>query len=189
MCIYELGSDEKIIEMRNEIRKQMKQKRSTLSTEFVLDASKQIRIKLNTLLKEDASIASYQPLHNEADVSTLKGKKLLFPKVIGEHEMEMVDPCGFEEGAFSILEPIGTVVLPSKIDVILVPLLAFDRKGNRLGYGKGYYDRYLQQFMGLKIGIAYAFQEVDFIETHQFDQSLDWIVTEQEVICITTKKQ
>ncbi len=72
-------------------------------------------------------------------------------------------------------------VLP---DVLLVPLLAFDRKGFRLGYGGGFYDRTLEKLRTLKkvtaIGIAYAGQEMDTVPRDDFDQRLDWIMTEKE---------
>jgi|CXWL01.1.fsa_nt_gi 5-formyltetrahydrofolate cyclo-ligase len=74
-------------------------------------------------------------------------------------------------------------VLP---DVLLVPLLAFDRKGYRLGYGGGFYDRTLERLRGLKkvtaIGIAYAGQEMDTVPHDAFDQRLDWIMTEEETL-------
>jgi 5-formyltetrahydrofolate cyclo-ligase len=72
-------------------------------------------------------------------------------------------------------------VLP---DVLLVPLLAFDRRGFRLGYGGGFYDRTLEKLRASKkvtaIGIAYAGQEVDAVPYEEFDQRLDWIMTEKE---------
>jgi len=72
-------------------------------------------------------------------------------------------------------------VLP---DVLLVPLLAFDRQGYRLGYGGGFYDRTLEKLRGRKpvtaIGIAYAGQEVDEVPRDAYDQRLDWIMTEKE---------
>ena len=72
-------------------------------------------------------------------------------------------------------------VLP---DVLLVPLLAFDRKGYRLGYGGGFYDRTLEKLRALKnvtaIGIAYSGQEMDTVPRDDFDQRLDWIMTEKE---------
>ncbi len=71
-------------------------------------------------------------------------------------------------------------------DVLLVPLLAFDRKGYRLGYGGGFYDRTLEKLRGIKkvtaIGIAYAGQEVDSVLRDAHDQKLDWIMTERETI-------
>ena len=72
-------------------------------------------------------------------------------------------------------------VLP---DVLLVPLLAFDRKGFRLGYGGGFYDRTLEKLRAFKkvtaIGVAYSGQEVDAVPYDEFDQRLDWIMTEKE---------
>ena len=69
-------------------------------------------------------------------------------------------------------------------DVLLVPMLAFDRKGYRMGYGGGFYDRTLAKLRTLKkmtaIGIAYAGQEIDMVPHDDHDQRLDWIMTEQE---------
>ena len=69
-------------------------------------------------------------------------------------------------------------------DVLLVPMLAFDRKGYRLGYGGGFYDRTLAKLRALKnitaIGVAYGGQEVDSVPHDEHDQPLDWIMTEQE---------
>jgi 5-formyltetrahydrofolate cyclo-ligase len=72
-------------------------------------------------------------------------------------------------------------VLP---DILLVPMLAFDRQGFRLGYGGGFYDRTMEKLRALKkvtaIGIAYAGQEVDEVPREPYDQRLDWIMTEKE---------
>lgn len=71
-------------------------------------------------------------------------------------------------------------------DVVLAPLLAFDGEGYRLGYGGGYYDRTLAKLRGagtvLAIGIAYAAQQVDMAPRTEYDQPLDWIVTEEGAI-------
>jgi 5-formyltetrahydrofolate cyclo-ligase len=71
-------------------------------------------------------------------------------------------------------------------DVLLVPLLAFDRKGYRLGYGGGFYDRTLEALRAIKqvtaIGVAYAAQEVDSVLRDEHDQQLDWVMTERETI-------
>ena len=74
-------------------------------------------------------------------------------------------------------------------DVILVPLLAFDRRGYRLGWGGGYYDRTLEVLRKTgdvsAIGVAYAGQEVDRVPADDYDQPLDWVITEQEAIKIS----
>ena len=91
------------------------------------------------------------------------------------------------EAAFKTLEPSPEQPRMTP-NIMLCPLLAFDRKGYRMGYGGGFYDRSIAQFKAqgelLTIGIAFAAQEVDAIITGEFDEPLDMIVTEQEVIRI-----
>lgn len=90
----------------------------------------------------------------------------------------------FEENEFGITEPVGNEMIPAhELDLVLVPLLAFDKKGSRVGYGKGYYDRFLKKCNDncLKIGLSY-FDAVDEIEdTDEFDVPLDLCVTPQQV--------
>ena len=92
---------------------------------------------------------------------------------------------------YGILEP-RKENFSFKPDVILVPLVAFDRNLNRIGYGKGYYDRALKQLSVnkkiLTIGIAFSFQECSFIPTNQYDYKLDCILTEKKLIYSKTNK-
>ena len=69
---------------------------------------------------------------------------------------------------------------PENIDVIVCPVVAFDKHNNRLGYGGGYYDRYLPRLMSdtIKIGVAFSCQEVEEVPTAEFDVPLDVVVTE-----------
>ena len=88
-------------------------------------------------------------------------------------------------GRLGILEPPATaaVVEPASIDAVLVPGLAFDPAGYRLGYGGGYYDRFLVGCArALRIGLAFEAQMVDSVRPHAHDQPLDHIVTERRVI-------
>lgn len=86
---------------------------------------------------------------------------------------------------FSILEPLPDTeeLIP---DIVLVPLLAFDRLGNRLGYGAGYYDETLRNLRKSKdiqaIGVAFGFQEVPLLPAESFDERLDMVVTERDMI-------
>ena len=85
---------------------------------------------------------------------------------------------------FGILEPIkAEVKIP---DVILVPLLAFDKDKFRLGYGGGFYDRYISKILKLKkiltVGFAFSFQEISKIPINKFDQKLNFILTDKEII-------
>jgi 5-formyltetrahydrofolate cyclo-ligase len=87
-------------------------------------------------------------------------------------------------GRFNIPEP-DDKARERRPDLVLVPLLAFDRDGHRLGYGAGYYDRYLREARAKRtvyaIGIAYAGQEVDELPRHDADEVLDAVVTESGV--------
>jgi 5-formyltetrahydrofolate cyclo-ligase len=88
-----------------------------------------------------------------------------------------------EEGAWGIREPLASAaeVMPG---VLLVPLLAFDRAGYRLGYGGGFYDRTLETLRArggaVAIGVAWAAQEVPAVPHGEHDQPLDWMLTERE---------
>ena len=88
--------------------------------------------------------------------------------------------------AFGTLEPLNTNKEMTP-DLIMVPLVAFDKKLNRIGYGKGYYDRILQKISNLKrkkifLGIAYSFQKCRRIPVNKHDFRLDYIFTEQGII-------
>ena len=138
-------------------------------------------------------VSGFLPYRTEIDVMPLlkrlnrEGWRSALPVVMGKgvpllfrnwtHGDEMV------RGVWDIPVPPEEAgeVLP---DVLLVPLLAFDRQGYRLGYGGGFYDRTLHKLRGLKeivaIGIAYAAQEVDAVPRGPYDQPLDWVMTEAE---------
>ncbi len=96
-------------------------------------------------------------------------------------EWKYLDPLKVNE--FGMLEPSlqGKAVVP---DIILVPLLAFDNKNNRLGYGKGFYDRFLNKFLKIKkniitIGVAFSFQKYNKLPISNLDIKLDYILTEK----------
>lgn len=89
-----------------------------------------------------------------------------------------------KENEFHIMEPVsGNIVDPEVVDVILVPLLAFDKKGNRVGYGKGFYDRFLAECRPdtIKIGLSFFEAELSITDTNEFDIPLNYCVTPQRV--------
>jgi 5-formyltetrahydrofolate cyclo-ligase len=88
-----------------------------------------------------------------------------------------------EPGAWGIPEPqFDKAEAIERIEAVLVPGLAFDESGNRLGFGQGYYDRVLQGYLGRKVGLAYDFQVLNKIPHTATDLVCDWIVTEMRVI-------
>lgn len=87
------------------------------------------------------------------------------------------------QGKFGVLEPLKKEICNEKIDIIIVPGVAFDKHGSRIGFGKGYYDRFLEKYKNsLKIGLAFEDQLVNFIPKEQHDKPVDIIITEKRVV-------
>ena len=109
-----------------------------------------------------------------------KNKRIVVPRIEGE-EMNFYDISeGVSEGAFGVMEPIATTPIePSKIDVMIVPGVAFTRQGARLGRGKGFYDKYLshKDFRAYTIGVCYPCQVVEGLPSEPHDQILNQIVS------------
>ncbi len=111
-------------------------------------------------------------------------KKLLVPVVEGSEliSVELTSFHHLEKNSFGVREPVVRVPssLESEIDLVLVPLLAVDSKGNRLGYGKGYYDRFFKRLnsQAFKLGVAFEFQVLTHVPTTESDSRLDAVMTE-----------
>lgn len=85
-------------------------------------------------------------------------------------------------GAYGIREPEERIPVPAdEIDLALIPGIAFDKTGSRAGFGKGYYDRFLADFKGIKIGLCYEFQVYDSIPAEPHDIKMDMIITEEQL--------
>lgn len=117
--------------------------------------------------REARVLATYLSLSHEVDTSGLlaqalaDGKQVVVPKVLGPGEMVFVayEPERLVAGAFGILEPAASQPVPkSAIDLIHVPGVVFDRSGYRIGYGGGFYDRYLADYQGRTLSTLYACQ-------------------------------
>jgi 5-formyltetrahydrofolate cyclo-ligase len=113
-------------------------------------------------------------------------KKIIVPKLKsrGMCLYELHDPHQFTKGKFGIREP--TVCLTKKawheIDVALIPGVAFDMTGHRIGFGGGHFDRFLKKLDCTTIGLAYELQIIDKVPTHQYDMPVDFIITEKRTI-------
>ena len=113
-------------------------------------------------------------------------KKVVVPKMREEkiELFELPHPEKFVKGKFGIREP--KISLPksqwSEISVAIIPGIAFDLKGNRIGFGGGHFDRLLKKLRCTTIALAYEFQIVDKVPTHKYDVPVDYIVTEKRVI-------
>ncbi|MCX5773853.1 MAG: 5-formyltetrahydrofolate cyclo-ligase [Fusobacteria bacterium] len=137
-------------------------------------------------------IASFISIQTEISTHLLNEwifseKNLILPKVKGSnllfYQIKSLDE-GFEKGRFDLVEPqesIHTKIQVSEIEVVLFPGMAFTQSGKRVGYGKGYYDKALAEFKGIKIGICFENQIVDEIFTESYDISMNYIITEKNV--------
>ena len=148
-------------------------------------------------------VAAYLAMPGEASLAdflataSATGTRLWVPRIASRRRrtlefVELAPGASLRRGAYGIAEPAGCgrPVRIGNLDVVLVPLVAFDRAGHRLGMGAGYYDRALaarrdrgRAYRRPKlVGIAYACQEVDSIEPRPWDVALDAVVTERELI-------
>ncbi|MFQ3335642.1 MAG: 5-formyltetrahydrofolate cyclo-ligase [Candidatus Arcticimaribacter sp.] len=181
---------------KSQIRKQYKELREQLSEEDIINKSLLIA---NRCLELD--VWSEQVFHlfltiedqKEIDTSLIitllqgKDKEIVVPKITGETRLKhflLTDQTRFKKNVWGIPEPVpGIEIDVPKIDVVFVPLLAFDSKGSRIGYGKGFYDRFLASCKPncIKIGLS-LFEEnkIDFV-SETTDIGLDYCVTPDQV--------
>ena len=165
--------------MKAELRKKILQEMKTLSQEQkqAMDRDLTERFLQHPFYQEAKVIATYLSFPHEFQTQELieqalkDGKKVLIPKTYPKGRMEFVvyDPQQLAKTSFGLLEPQGDleVVEPSQIDLIHVPGLAFTTEGYRIGYGGGYYDRYLEHFAGHTMSTIYPCQVQEFnFENH-----------------------
>ncbi len=185
----------------NTLRQTLRQARAKLDTQFQQEAALQIKAQLTQLLAHHtlSRIGVFLAQEGEADplffiqYAASLHKSLFVPVSCFEQNTLSFYPYQLGEplvkNRYNIPEPITqdkTPVLAETLDVILVPLVAFDCKKNRMGRGAGFYDRTFAPLKTLEkkpllIGIAYEMQKVDHLETHEFDIKMDYIVTEQKI--------
>jgi 5-formyltetrahydrofolate cyclo-ligase len=162
------------------------------------DKNLQINLeKFISFLKNDKlnlkSIGGYYPSNYEIDDLAIldllekKNFKVSLPIIKKDNQMNFYswsrnDPLKINK--FGIPEPVSSKIFYP--DILLVPLVAYDSSLNRLGYGGGYYDRYIEKIEKIKkitkIGLAFSFQKISSIPINQYDKKLDFIVTEKEIL-------
>lgn len=184
--------------LKKQARKGYNQKRKDISYSDKLKWDDLILINFQTVETPflDA-VFSFYPMEERNEVNAFlitdflhfrnPNLRLCYPKMaIEEPDMEAI-ACKadtvFEANAINILEPLeNEIIEPEKIDLVLVPMLVCDKNGNRVGYGKGYYDRYLSRCRPdcIKVGLSY-FEPVDVIEdADEFDVALNFCITPQK---------
>lgn len=176
---------------KSELRTFYKSKRNELSSEKVNEISLQILEHLKSMpIWENSYFHTFVPILNQNEIKTLPiidylfqlNKNVIVPKIEGEKMLNcLIDAeTEFESGKFNVPEPKTFQIIDSKqIDVVFVPMLICDQKGNRIGYGGGYYDRFLQECRNdiIKIGLNF-FEPIDEIEeVFESDVPLNYCVT------------
>lgn len=186
---------------RNTLRQSIRARRRLVSPVDRRNAAESFaRIASRSLLlRPGKRIAVYQAVGHEADVSALirlarrRGCKLYLPRVTDQRRSRMQfvgfdDDSPMRRGVFGILEPVDAraAVRVRDLDLVFMPLVAFDSSGWRLGSGAGFYDRKLQHLRSDRrwrrprlIGIAYDFQRVSHLVPHRWDIPLDAVITER----------
>lgn len=173
---------------KTSIRQQMKQARLDLSRKEYLDMSNLIisKIKKHSYYKQATTIGIYVSFNQEVHTipfieEMFIDKKVCIPK-IEDHQMQfhqIESLKNIKRNSYGILEPENeNTISKEQIDLLIVPIVAFDKKYQRIGYGGGYYDRYLANFKGKTIGIAFSFQEIEEIVPEKYDCPLDIVIHE-----------
>lgn len=177
---------------KSDIRKKVKLLKSSLTIEQKIHDANKVNLCIEELpcFKKSNKILTYHSLPDEIDTTQFLKKwcekKIIYlPRVKGEQlDVIKYTPTSIQPGAFNILEPTGNSISINEIDIIIVPGIAFDRNGSRIGRGKGFYDRLLCNSNSIKIGIGYDFQLYDNIITEQHDIPMDIIITPNNTIII-----
>ena len=177
---------------KKSLRHLLLEKRDNTSFDFMNIASEKIqkRLKKINTFRNAQKIGAYYPIGSEILTQNIiqellsNGKDVFLPKVIGE-KMEFRKIIGFsslEKGSFDIMEPKDDCQADSSLDVILVPTVGISPIGVRLGYGHGFYDKFLAEHKSTTISLTLEKQIVKNIPKSEHDILIDWIVTEDRFL-------
>ncbi|MCH5213808.1 MAG: 5-formyltetrahydrofolate cyclo-ligase [Muribaculaceae bacterium] len=179
--------------LKSEVRERIKRLKLMLDEAEKVSAAQSVfdRLEANAAFQLAEKILLYHSLPDELDTRSFlrkwKDRKRFFlPRVNGVNlELLPYDESRLEIGSFHIEEPKGDELHPvEEMELIIVPGVAFDKKGRRLGRGKGFYDRLLADSKATKIGIAYEFQLMDELPSEEHDIPMDFVITESTTIVI-----
>lgn len=178
---------------KNEIRYKMKSLRVILPEEVRKSAAEEVfeRLEKTAAFLLADRIMMYHSLPDELYTHDFlrkwAGKKRFYLPRINGVDLEVLpyEESRLELGAFHIEEPTGKDVTdPSDIELVVVPAVAYDRKGKRLGRGKGFYDRFLKHTKATKVGVGYEFQLVDELPSEAHDIPMDIVITQKTTIYV-----
>lgn len=185
-------TDPDLARAKDALREATRRARQELLPEERRERSEQACARLLSLpeVRDADTVLAYAATAVEADprvaVRALAqaGVRVLLPRVVGDGlELAAAGREGLVLGAFGVLEPVGPPVAPTVVDVAIVPGIAFDRTGGRLGQGGGHYDRLLPDLRvdALRIGFAFSAQMAVRVPREPHDELVDVVVTERAV--------
>lgn len=178
---------------KQKIREYSIQRRASIPSQDKTQANAQIMTTLLHYIQSlnRMNICIYLSLPDEVDTWPLlsyckqKKKVLIIPKIeeLDLHLYRIQSPDDLEEGTFHLWQPKQTCsqYLPQDVDIFIVPGVAFDPFGHRLGWGKGYYDKLLSTVTAYKIGLGYSQQIFPLLPQEAYDIVMDVVITEREV--------
>lgn len=189
-----------LAENKKALRASIKQKRRALSIEYRQQASRKMQAELTRLPCYQAAeyIMLYMAMQDEVQLDELivmvlkDGKKAAIPLVTGAGLMEAVELSDMADlvpdkyGIKTVSEEKRRLIAPDKIDLIIVPGVAFDKAGHRLGMGGGFYDRFmLRASRAVRAALAYDCQLLAAVPAEVHDLTVDYIITEKQNIALT----
>ena len=179
-----------IPDRKQQLRQHCRQVRRSLDENARWQASLSICALLEkwTIFQQSETILTYMPIKGEVDLTPLlerhPRKRWLLPRILPEEGHRMLlhpyDPRRLVRHPFGMAEPAADlpVIAPQEIELCLTPGLAFDRHGWRLGYGGGYFDRFLKEFSGISVGVVYQDLLLESIPHGEYDIPMRWLATE-----------
>ena len=177
---------------RRSLRSLLLKRRDSTSADLLKISSKAIRHKLGRVgpYRNALCVGAYHPVGSEVLTQEIiqglmsTGRMVCLPKISGQ-DMEfrrILDFSDLEVGSFGIMEPKDACPVAESLDVVLVPTVGVSPDGVRLGYGHGYYDRFLARHDVVTISLTLEKQMVRRIPRSRHDVLMDWIVTEERVV-------
>ncbi|NDV77421.1 5-formyltetrahydrofolate cyclo-ligase [Dysgonomonas sp. 511] len=181
-----------IKQAKDELRKRISAEKKKMPKDELAEKSQEVLdiVEMTGVFQSAKNIFLYNSLSDEIQTSAFLDKwctekKIYLPVVLGDDIVfrPYSKSTALQQSAYGIHEPEGENFTDyKKVDLVIVPGVAFDRKMNRLGRGKGYYDRFLKKLTAPKMGICFEFQLLDSVPTNENDVKMDYLVSENDLI-------
>lgn len=188
-----MTSEEEIKKRKEKLRKEMLKHRSNIDTDTKNEYDQWVCQQLHSVIQEwnYEVIHAYIPMEGEINILPLidklleEGIVIIAPKTLPERRLEnlvLQSTKKLEKGIFGTSHPAQSIEYIGEIDLIITPGLAYDYKGNRLGYGGGYYDTLLSELSDVHvIGLAYPFQRMKYVPIGRYDIPVNEVISKREM--------